>query len=141
MPYSVTQRGAMMKIVFSGTLTNDDLSRGADEVAEIERSCAVIPHRSADLRPVERLEIDFGGVLELAMKRRQLAFQNSFKSAVIAASTVHYGFARMYQTLNDHPQLCLAIFPDEDQAMEWLNQAGTNPPAEPWQPERSWILL
>ena len=141
MPCSVTQRGTMMEIVFSGTLTNDDLSRGADQVAEIERSCAVIPHRLADLRPVERLEIDFEGVLDLATKRRHLPFQNSFKSAIIAASTVHYGFARMYQTLNDHPQLCLAIFPDEEQALEWLKQAGTNPPEQPWQPERCWILM
>jgi len=140
MPFSVTQQGSLLRIVFSGTLTNRDLERGAERVAEIEDSCAVIPHRTADLRPVERLEIDFDGVLALANARRRRPFQNPFKSAIIAPSTPQYGFARMYQTLNDHPQMCIAIFENDERAMEWLNLASVTPPEKPWQPARSWIL-
>jgi hypothetical protein len=140
MPCSVTQQGSILRILFSGTLTSQDLERGAERVAEIEDSCAVIPHRTADLRPVERLEIDFEGVLALANARRRRPFQNRFKSAIIAPDMPHYGFARMYQTLNDHPQMCIAIFENDARAVEWLNLAGVSPPEKLWQPERSWIL-
>src|SRR5215831_9357214 len=140
MPCVITHMGSRLRIVFVGTLTNKDLLDGAERVAEIEQRCAVIPHRTADLRPIERLEIDFEGVLALAKVRRQIPFQNRFKSALIANTTVHYGFARMYQTLNDHPQMCIAIFEDDEPADAWLSLDGVSPPEVAWRPEPSWIL-
>jgi hypothetical protein len=124
----------MLRIVFSGTFTNDDLSCGGVEIAELEDASQTIPHRIADLRPVARLEIDFVGVLALAEARRRRRFKNPFKTAIIAEDVVHYGFARMFQTLNDHPQIVIAIFGNDKGANEWLKLPGLDAPKKPWQP-------
>jgi hypothetical protein len=128
--------GETLKIEFSGTFTNQDLSRGTIDVEELEESSALIPHRIADLRPVERLEIDFSGVLALVDARRRRRFKNPFKTAIIAPDIAHYGFARMFQTLNDHPQMVIAIFGEEAEAVNWLGLPDLKPPKNPWQPRQ-----
>jgi len=131
--------GDLLKIEFSGTFTNEDLSRGGIDVAELEESSASIPNRIADLRPVKRLEIDFIGVLALADARRWKRFKNSFKTAIIAPDLVRYGFARMFQTLNDHPQIVIAIFGEELEAVDWLALPNLRPPKNPWNPRQNEI--
>lgn len=135
MSYALRMDGGILRVDFSGTFTNQDLSRGAIDMADLEEATAVVPHRIADLRPVERLEIDFVGVFALAEARRRRRYQNSFKTAIIAADVVHYSFARMFQTLNDHPQIVIAIFGDEPEALEWLALPGLEAPAKAWQPK------
>jgi hypothetical protein len=139
MSYALRMERGTLKIEFSGTFTNEDLARGGIDVAELEDSSALIPHRIADLRPVERLEIDFIGVLALADARRWRRFKNPFKVAIIAPDLVRYGFARMFQTLNDHPQIVIAIFGEEPEAVSWLGRSDLEPPKIPWQPRQSWI--
>jgi hypothetical protein len=41
----------------------------------------------------------------------------------------------MFQTLNDHPQITIAIFPDAGEASAWLAVPGQDPPALTWRPE------
>jgi hypothetical protein len=135
MSYALRMDGPILRVDFSGTFTNQDLSRGAIDMADFEESTAVIPHRIADLRPVERLEIDFVGVFALAEARRRRRFQNSFKTAIIAKDIVHYSFARMFQTLNDHPQIVIAIFGDDPDAMAWLGLPDLEAPSKAWQPQ------
>lgn len=126
--------GAILRLVFSGTLTNEDLLDAARDVAEFERGRAIVPHRLSDVRPVARLEINFQGVLELANQRLALSFPNDFKSAIVATDIAHFGFARMFQTLNDHPQIAIAIFGDEAEARTWLAAPGQELPERPWVP-------
>jgi len=120
MAYTLREEGGILRIDFTGTMTNTDLVTGGDEVARLERSAPVVPHRIADLGPAERIEIDFHGVLALATERRLMTFKNPFKTAIVATDFVRFGFARMFQTLNDHPQITIEIFPDTAQAMEWI---------------------
>src|SRR5262245_45347380 len=119
----------LLKISFSGTLTNGDLTQGALEVAAIEATCDVIPHRITDVRTVDRVEIDFRGILSFVEDRKRRQFPNAFKSAIVASDIVHFGFARMFQTLNDHEQITIAIFGDDVTALEWLHDPGLEPPA------------
>ena len=139
MSYALRMEGETLKIEFSGTFTNQDLSHGAFDVEELEESSPLVPHRVADLRPVERLEIDFSGVLALDNARRGRQFKNPFKTAIIAPDIAHFGFARMYQTLNDHPQIVIAIFGEEADAVNWLTLPDLKPPENPWQPRQEWI--
>jgi len=134
MAYAMKTDEPILHVTLLGTLKNDDLVVLAQKMMEFERSVAVVPHRLTDLRPVTRLEITFDGVLELANKRMQLKFPNSFKSAIVASDVVHYGFARMFQTLNDHPQISIAIFPDTATALHWLEKAGQDLPLKAWAP-------
>ena len=139
MSYALRMEGGTLRVEFSGTFTNEDLSRGAFDVAELEDSSASTPHRIADLRPVERLEIDFTGVFTLAVARRSRRFKNPFKSAIVAPDLVRYGFARMFQTLNDHPQIVIAIFEKEADAVSWLRLPDLEAPKDPWKPRQEWI--
>src|SRR5688572_6130590 len=134
MSFALRMEAGNLKIEFSGTFTNQDLSDGAIDLAVIEESSAVVPHRIADLRPVDRLEINFEGVYALVETRRRMRFKNRFKSAIIAPDIVHYGFARMYQTLSDHPQIVIAIFGDDKEALKWLGHPDFTAPKNPFQP-------
>jgi hypothetical protein len=134
MPYEMRQENGLLKIAFFGTLTNDDLARGAQEIAAFEATCDVVPHRLSDVRSVERLEIDFRSILSFAEDRKRRRFPNPFKSAVVASDIVHYGFARMFQTLNDHAQITIAIFGDDATALQWLHVSGLQAPEKPWEP-------
>jgi hypothetical protein len=127
MPFTIDTNQPILRVTFTGTLSNQDLLEAGKETARLESAYSVIPHRICDLRPVTRVEINFQGVLALATERLKLTFPNSFKSAIIASDVVHYGFARMFETLNDHPQITIAIFPDEPEAMRWLSEAGVAP--------------
>jgi len=134
MAYAMRHENGLITIQFSGTLTNTDLSRGAQEIAAIEARCDLVPHRISDVRPVERLEIDFRSVLSFAEDRKRRQFPNAFKSAIVASDIVHFGFARMFQTLNDNAQITIAIFGDDASALEWLYAPGLEPPETYWQP-------
>jgi hypothetical protein len=139
MSYAWRMEGQILKIEFSGTFTNQDLMHAAMDVAELEESSASIPHRIADLRPVERLEIDFIGVLALADDRRWRRFKNPFKTAIIAPDLARYGFARMFQTLNDHPQITIVIFEEDTEALSWLSLPDLKAPKNPFKPRQHWI--
>lgn len=134
MAYQMRHENGLLKIRLSDTLTNDDLTRAAQEVAALEAACAVVPHRITDVRPVERLEIDFRSILSFCEDRKRRRFPNGFKSAVVASDIVHFGFARMFQTLNDNAQISIAIFGDDTTALEWLNAPGLALPDTPWEP-------
>jgi len=125
MPFTIDASQPILRITFSGKLTNQDLLDLGREASRIESGYPVIPHRLTDMRSVERVEINFQGVLALATERLKLRFPNMFKSAILAGDVVHYGFARMFETLNDHPQIVIAIFSDEPEALRWLSEPGT----------------
>ena len=110
MAYTLREENGILRIDFTGTMTNQDLIAGGDEIARLESTMSVVPDRLADLGLAERVEIDFWGVFALAAERRKIVFKNPFKSAIVASDLVRYGCARMFQTLNDHPQITIAIF-------------------------------
>jgi hypothetical protein len=131
MPFTIDASQPILRITFSGILTNQDLLDLGKEAARIESGYPVVPHRLTTMRAVERVEINFQGVLALATERLKLTFPNMFKSAIVAGDVVHYGFARMFETLNDHPQIVIAIFQDEPEALRWLSEPGTKPYVQP----------
>ena len=123
MPYQLRLEDGVLRVNFSGVVTNQDLEQLFGEVSRLEATWTVMPHRLADLRAVERLEVDFPGILGVAQARRRHAFPNPFKTAVVATAPVHFGIARMFQTLNDHPQITVSIFGSVEDALKWLARA------------------
>ena len=65
-------------------------------------------------------------MIAIAARRKATFLKNSIKSAVVAPRPVSAGFSRMYQMLNDHPQVQIEIFGAEDDAVAWL-MAGNGP--------------
>lgn len=127
MPFSISSGDAVMRIVLSGTLVPEELVRMADALAEAEGAAAVCPHRVTDLTGLTRFEIGFNDMSGLARRRRELSPANPIRSAIVAATPVQLGFARMFQTLNDHPQITMRIFPDLDGALAWLAEVPSTP--------------
>lgn len=84
----------------------------------------MVPHRITDMTGITDFGIGFPDVLTLAETRRRLKFPNSFRSAIIAPRSEHYGVARMFQTLNDNPQIDIRIFMDKAAAHEWISSPG-----------------
>lgn len=134
MPLEITTNGPWLRIRAWGRLSNDELVALAREAVRIESEHERVPHRLTDMRMILDPEINFAGVRDFAAHRLRQTFPNAFKSAIVAADLAHYGLARMYQTLNDHPQVTIAIFPDVESAEAWLAEPGCDPPAEPWSP-------
>lgn len=124
MAYELHRDHPILRVVFSGILTNRDLARALEELAQVEAERDVVPDRITDIRPVERLEIDFAGAIALSEARRRRVYKNAFRTALVAADPVHIGAARMFQTVSAHPQITVEIFGDEESAMKWLRGSG-----------------
>ena len=120
MPYHIVVELEMIRLTLSGTLSSEDLVAIADEVDEIERGLAIVPHRITVTKEVTKLEIDHRDVKVLADRRRSTRFPNAFKSAIVAGTPAHTGMAQMFRTLNDNPLITIEVFGEERAALEWL---------------------
>ena len=122
MAFDQTITNGIVCLTFHGILDAEDLRRGAELFARMEADLEPSPNRMADLSSVDRMDVDFGAVEALAAVRRIAPLKNKVKSAIIAPKPVLYGFARMFQTLNDNPAITLKIFRDRDMGWAWLNE-------------------
>jgi hypothetical protein len=120
MGLEVVEEKDFVHVKFTGVLTREDLVEVGVVADRIERGRERIPHRLADLRAVNEVQIRYEDVRELADARRVLQFPNAFKSAILVANPVQSGMARMFRTLNDNPQIHLEVFEDEAAALAWL---------------------
>jgi hypothetical protein len=120
MACAVDVESGLIQVTLSGVVTGDDLRQIGDAAAEIEAKSSPITPRITDLTAVTELKIGYGEVQELAARRRVIQFPNSFKSAILVSSPSQLGMARMFQTLNDNPQITIEIFTDRASALAWV---------------------
>lgn len=122
MPCEISFEGETLRIDFVDVVTNQDFTDAAARVEELEVQGPVVPHRISDLSRTTGLNFGFPVLFAFTERRKTMRFRNTFKSAIIATRTVHVGVARMFQTLNQHPQITIEIFPDLASAQAWLTQ-------------------
>jgi hypothetical protein len=120
MPFETFDQGPYLYTRLFGVLTPDDLVTLAAELERLEDAAGASKDRIADATSLDEVEIAFPDVLLLANRRLGRTFTRRVKSAVIARRSVHIGFARMFQTLNEHPQIEIRIVPSMDEALKWL---------------------
>jgi hypothetical protein len=120
MALEIVRRPAFYLATFTGTLTPEDLQECARRTAELEDADPEPVDRIADLCPVETFAVNFLAVSDLAKKRRDKRYGRTVKSALVADRPVAVGFARMYQTILNNPDIDVRIFPTLDQAVAWL---------------------
>jgi hypothetical protein len=106
--------------IFPDLLTVRDIFPLAKEMNLIDNKYSILPNRLVDLRKVKSFDGDFNSVFDLAKIRVAKKFPNHFKSALVVANELQLGFARMFQTLSDNPQITIKVFLDEQKALEWL---------------------
>lgn len=119
MAYTLKLENNVLRFTLSGRVTGSDLMSALFEVKKYEENVPVVPHRITDLDGAE-MAIHYVDISSMAAHRRQLRFPNPFKSAIIARNPQQLGYARMFQTLNDNPQITIRIFPDELSASDWV---------------------
>ena len=120
MSYQLRATPELFRIEFSGRLTADDLGALAAELESAEAALDVVPDRVTVLEQVTEVEVSGDALRAVASIRKARHFPNRFKSAIVASHTPHVGYARMFQALNDHPQITIALFPAAAAAYDWL---------------------
>jgi hypothetical protein len=120
MAFDAVMDGPLMRIRLYDTLTDADLRGLAAAVIAIEAEQQATPSRIADLTELTRFEVGFNGVDALAQRRREIKITGMTKTALLVGNEMQFGVARMYQTLNDHPQITTEIFRDRDAALAWV---------------------
>ena len=91
----------------------------------IDNEYSIMPNRLVNLQATKSFDGDFNTVLDLAMMRVAKKFPNPFKTALLVANDLQFGFARMFQSLSNNPQITMKIFMDELKAIEWLKTDDT----------------
>jgi hypothetical protein len=120
MPYCLTVEPGLLRVVLLGNLTMAELLCLADAVVESERTLGMIPNQLTDVSQVSGRDFGYFEMLSLAERRRARSLANPIKAAIVAPRPVDIGFARMFQTLNDHPQIETRIFATLETAEAWL---------------------
>ena len=122
MSYEIKLASGLLRFTVWGVLTLGELLAAAKQTQAIEATEAVTPHRLTDLSAVDDFDLTFSKMEDFASIRRAARLKNNVRSAIVAPSQVQLGFARMFQTLNDNPQIEVRIFPDQPAALAWLGE-------------------
>jgi hypothetical protein len=122
MPQEVKMVGDILRYTLTGLVTTKELQDMSAAGHAIERQFAVYPNRIADVSRLINIEAGYVSMIGLVDRRKKERFPNNFSTAVIAVSLVQFGLARMFKTLNDHPQIEIQIFDNEIDATSWLSE-------------------
>jgi hypothetical protein len=120
MPYTIKREPNFLRITLRGAVTSRDLQAIADDVLAIEGSRAVPPHRLTDFSAMTEPYLTYAAVHAFVERRKAQPLANVVKSALVAPRPVLFGFARMFQLLNKHPQITIEIFATVESAEAWL---------------------
>jgi hypothetical protein len=120
MPYTITMEPNFLRIVLHGVLTPQDLRTLAAALAAIDIQLVVAPHRLIDMRAVIAPYLTYPDVQAYTARRQAQPFANTVRVAIVAPRPIHLGFARMYQNLNEQPQVAIEIFAAVADAETWL---------------------
>jgi hypothetical protein len=112
-------------VTFPETLSDNDFRLVNEEFEIIEKEYSVVPNFIVSLNNVKTFSGDYHSVQKLAKQRAEKTFPNNIFEAILVTNDFQMGFARMYQTVNDNPQLTIEIFKDEAKAIEWIKSKDT----------------
>jgi hypothetical protein len=119
MPFEIRDEGSYYFARLSGVLDPADLKAVTAEIERLEDE-APPKDRVTDFNGVERIDVGFEEVFAIALRRAQRTVRAPIRSALVAKKPVHFGFARMFQMLNDNPRIQIRIFGTAEEAVEWL---------------------
>ena len=122
MPVEISDEGNFHSIRLSGILDRADLDAVTREVERLEDE-GVLQDRLTDLTVLDRIDVGFEEVFALALKRGERKVATPIRSALVANRPVQFGFARMFQMLNDNPRIQIRIFGNLEEAQRWLRSS------------------
>jgi hypothetical protein len=120
MPFQIQVEAAIIRITFTGDANKSELADALIELERLEADLERVPDRLTDLTGLKDRDWSFSTVFPVTEDRRKRVFPNKFRSAIVAPTPAAYGYARMFQTLNDNPQIDIQVFKTKDEAEKWL---------------------
>jgi len=126
MPFDLTVHAGYFRLHAHGVLTAPELADSARQAVEIEHAHPEGIDRLVDLRDVTEFKVQYTDVSDFASLRRRERLPRRVRSAILAVRPVAIGFANMYDTILNHPDIEVRVFQDEAEALAWLRAA---PPA------------
>jgi hypothetical protein len=120
MTFHIQPDPAIIRTAFYGDVTHAEFLEYFKELMRVESGFERTPDRLTDLSGVKGWEPGFPAMLDVTRLRRVQTFPNKFRSAIVATSTELYGLARMFQMLNDNPQIEVQLFKTMAEAEDWL---------------------
>ena len=120
MSFEIQHRSNFLLVRLLAQVNSADLAAIAAEVMALEAAMPVPPNRVVDMTSVEALDLNFASMLKVVEKVRVRPLANPVKSALIARRPLEIGFARMFQSLNDHPQIEIRIVESLEAAERWF---------------------
>jgi hypothetical protein len=120
MSYSIQILDGVVDIRLRGTINSMELREVADAARKIEEEAPTSPNRIVDLSLVDEFHLDFGAMGQLANLRQSAPLKNKVKSAIVASKPAQFGYARMYQMLNENPDVNLELFTDREKGLAWI---------------------
>jgi hypothetical protein len=112
-------------VTFPETLSDNDFRLINMEIEIIEKEYSVVPNFIVRLNTVKTFNGNYFSVQALARQRAEITYPNTILEAIVVTNDFQMGFARMYQTVNDNPQLTIKIFKDEAKAIDWIKSNDT----------------
>lgn len=134
MPYTIDVEADLLRVTWSEAITEAALLEVARRIAELDAGHPEARHHLTDISAVTDIPLTTSIMQTFVRDRRSRRYPKPIKSAIVAPDAVHFGFARMVETLLDHPQIVFAIFPSVVAAREWLKTPGLALPAARWEP-------
>ncbi len=129
MPFEVEFQNGIIEAAFTGQVDLSQILALIQRVEEIEAACPISPNRICVLAEDMLVGFAFMDMEAVAKRRRETRLKNAVRTALVASTPQHYGFARMFQTLNSNPQIEIRISNDIVTARRWINSDDS--PAEP----------
>ena len=120
MPFELTTPGGILFARVYGVFTAPELNHLATEAEIAEISCPIALDRITDLTAVQRFEVGFREIYYFAIRRSTQRFSRVVKSAIVVQEPVQFGIARMYDALNENPQIKIRIVRSVSEAKEWF---------------------
>jgi hypothetical protein len=122
MPFEIRDEGGFYSARLFGVLDHTDLDAVSAEVDRLEDAGAM-KDRLTDLTGLDRIDVGFEEVFALAHRRALRPIRAPVRSALVASRPVQFGFARMFQMLNDNPRIQIRVFGNLQEAEQWLRSS------------------
>jgi len=125
MSFDYKVKDGYISIALYGVVSPSDLREIVQRFREFESTTGIAPHRITDLSRVEVVGMHFAEMNAYVTDLRSIKWKNDARSAIVAPTPLHFGMARMFQTLAENSQVEVGIFPDCEAALQWIRRTGS----------------
>lgn len=122
MPIELALADSYLFVRMHGVVTAPEMEAYGVDAEKLESQRPESLDRMTDLTDVERFDVAYRDIFQLADRRKRRAHTRNVKVAAIARRPEQIGMARMFQTLSEHPQIEIRIFDSRVEAMAWLGE-------------------